>query len=176
MGTLLAHWAGYRTANEEPPFALIDAAGFEGGRRALPDLAFSQLECLFTGDLATELEDVGPYLAQFRSWDEVCANVAEDLLTADTGVLVVPGPGGANHAPSFSDLHRHFRKFNVVYGPDSTALFFRYYDPRVLQSALRVMEPDQLAAFFGPVRHFLVQAPGAMRQMSIRAGKLAEES
>ncbi len=58
-------------------------------------------------------------------------------------------------------LHRHFRKFNVVYGPEGKPLFFRYYDPRVIVDVLKVLDEQQLKAFFGPVdRMLLTQADG----------------
>jgi hypothetical protein len=56
-------------------------------------------------------------------------------------------------------IHRHFRKFNVIYGPDKKPLFFRYYDPRVVLDVLKVLDLQQLEGFFGPVKVFLLSGP-----------------
>ena len=74
---------------------------------------------------------------------------------------------------TFSELHRHFRKMNVVYGPEGNPLFFRYYDPRVLPSVLEVMEPDQLSTFFGPVERFALQdVEGRLHELRMHGGTL----
>ena len=46
------------------PFLLIDCAGLPGGEGQILKDLFSEVECLFTGDLAVELADVGPYLGR----------------------------------------------------------------------------------------------------------------
>ena len=74
---------------------------------------------------------------------------------------------------TFSQLHRHFRKFNVVYDPAGKPLFFRYYDPRVLIDVLSAFETDQLNAFFGPVDAVLVIDPERqVKRCRRQAGKL----
>jgi hypothetical protein len=57
---------------------------------------------------------------------------------------------------SFAELHRHLRKFNVVYGPDGQALFFRYFDSRALPGVLETLDPSQLVSFFAPLTRILV--------------------
>ena len=105
-------------------------------------MLFAESESVFTGDLAVELADVGPYLARFRNFDPASEEIARHLLESHAGMLVVlPVEPGA--APiGFSQLHRHFRKFNVVYDPGGKPLFFRYYDPRVIVDVLAVLSPD----------------------------------
>jgi hypothetical protein len=169
-------WMGLQQAGGAPPYLLVDCAGLEGAA-ALPRETFSELDCLFTGDLATELADVAPYLGRIKDYDAEVAAVTEDLLKRHVGMLVVLRGGDEQQAPTFSQVHRHFRKFNVVYDPEGKPLFFRYYDPRVIVEVLSVLEPEQLDAFFGPIES-LVLVDGAARAVRCfrQGGKLAVQA
>jgi hypothetical protein len=153
---------------------LIDCAGVEGGAERLPRDIFDEFECLFTGDLAEELEDVAPYLGRLGSLAPEAQAVVEDLLARHLGILVtLPSPTGNDEPPSFAQMHRHFRKFNVVYGPEGKPLFFRYYDPRVIVDVLKVLDEQQLKAFFGPVEQLcLAGVDGGMMQCMLVKGQL----
>ena len=152
-------WSGLKQAGGGTPYLLIDCAGLDAGAAALPRDACSELECLLTGDLAQELADVGPYLGRLKAFEGEAPGVAEDLLKRQVGMLVVLPAAANGEAPGFAQLHRHFRKFNVVYDPEGKPLFFRYYDPRVLVEVLSVLEPQQLEAFFGPGAAFVFVNP-----------------
>lgn len=165
-------WLELGKAAQGPPFVLIDSAGLPGGKADIPLGAFARVECLFAGDLADELQDVAPYLAQLPSYDEECRRVAERLLAQHTGLLVVPEASEAPDA-AFAQLHRHFRKFNVVYGAAGKPMFFRYYDPRVLLDVLAVFDPEQLQQFFAPLQRILLSGPDGRAVTCYRhAGKL----
>jgi hypothetical protein len=152
MASFADIWSGLQQAGKPLPYMLVDCAGIEGGQSRIPADIFSELECLFTGDLAVELADVGPYLGRINSFHASVAATVEELLTRQVGMLVVLQDVPADMGePTFSQVHRHFRKLNVVYGPDGNPLFFRYYDPRVVVDVLQVMDAQQLQAFFGPV-------------------------
>lgn len=167
-------WAGLQQAGKPTPYVLIDCAGIDGGEARIPHDAFSEIECLFTGDLAIELANVGPYLGRLRSLEMDVANGVEDLLSRHVGTLVVltdPAPEAAEL--TFSQVHRHFRKFNVVYGPDNKPLFFRYYDPRALTDVLKLLDAKQLFDFFGPVDMFVsFDSSNQAIQSQRQAGKL----
>lgn len=160
------------------PYMLIDCAGIDGGEQRIPHQIFSELQSLFTGDLAVELADVGPYLGQLNSWSDAAADVVEDLLNRHVGMLVLlkeSEPGKAE--VGFTQLHRHFRKFNVVYDPSGKPLFFRYYDPRALVDVLGVLDAKQLEAFFGPVETLaMIDGDGQAARCQRRGGKLAVQS
>lgn len=145
-------WAGLQQAGKPLPYVLIDCAGIDGGESRIPHDAFSELECLFTGDLAIELANVGPYLGRLRSYAPEVGAAVEVLLNLEVALLVtLQDVVGNQPEVSFSELHRHLRKFNVVYEASGKPLFFRYYDPRVLFDVLTVLDPEQLNAFFGPI-------------------------
>lgn len=55
-------------------------------------------------------------------------------------------------------LRRHFRKLNMVYGPDGNSMLFRYYDPRVMWMFLSICErSQQVKGVFGPVSSYVFE-------------------
>ena len=175
MASFADIWSGLQQAGKPLPYLLIDCAGIEGGEARIPKHIFSELECLFTGDLAEELADVGPYLGRLNSFHSAVADTVKDLLSRHVGMLVVLQDAPPEKAEmTFSQLHRHFRKLNVVYGPNGNPLFFRYYDPRVVVDVLKVMDAKQLNAFFGPVDALVLFARSVgIVQCQRRGGALA---
>jgi hypothetical protein len=179
MKTLLDWWTQARDEGLPPPCLLIDCAGLEGGQAALPREACSALECLFSGDLGEELADVGGYLAQLGGWEPPVFEVVDDLMRRQLAVLLVmpsagdddaaSGAGSASSAASatsFTHLHRHLRKFNVVYGPNGQPLFWRYYDPRVLPGVLASFDDTRRQAFLGPFAAALVMLEDGTLQVA----------
>ncbi len=157
MTTFSEVWSSLQQPGKPLPFVLIDCAGIEGGAAQLPRYIFSEVQCLFVGNLATELADVGPYLGQLRSLDADVARTVQNLLAKHAGMLVLIGDKPKDGVyPSFSHVYRHFRKCNLVTGPDGEQLFFRYYDPRVLMQAMQAFDAEQLKELFGPVGSFII--------------------
>jgi hypothetical protein len=157
MTTFSEVWSSLQQPGKPPPFLLIDCAGIEGGAAQIPRYIFSEIQCLFVGTLATDLADVAPYLGQLQSLNADVVRTVENLMKKNAGILVVPKEkplGGFDL--SFSQLYRHFRKCNMVEGPDGEKLFFRYYDPRVLMKIIQVFDATQLDELFGPVSSFFV--------------------
>lgn len=172
-------WCDLAQSGHSTPFLLIDCAGVEGGRQRLPAQVFARLESLFAGDLADELADAGPYLGQLASLSDAVGAIVLDLLVRRVAVLVsMPEASQQQESPdpfdvTFDQLHRHLRKFNVIYGSDSSALYFRYYDPRVLDDVLCVMQAPQLIEFFGPIHTLgLVNQFNQLVQCGCRNGQL----
>ena len=153
-------WEQLEQAGGPLPFLLIDSAGLPGGEEQIPNDLLSDVECLFTGDLAEELADVGPYLGRLASLDGTTRDRVSNLMESSVAILVrLPPATPELPAISFSHIHRHFRKFNMVYGPLGTPLFFRYYDPRVMVSVLSVLGANQLVEFYGVISDFIISGP-----------------
>jgi hypothetical protein len=152
-----------------PLWVLIDAAGLPEGRSGIDETKFVSLECLFTGDLAVELADVAPYLGQLAQIDEHSAALLQQLMSIDCALVLQAGDQNL----TFSQAHRHLRKFNVVYGPDNKPLFFRYYDPRVLPGVLSVFDASQLQAFFGPFDAIVLrEGDSGLSKLRVVSGEL----
>jgi hypothetical protein len=144
--TILREW---ETSAQPPPYLLLDAAAI-GGADEVEATGFQRIESLFLGDLADELRNVGPYLAYSPLWDDFPRARAVDLLRRQAAIAIRV----ADPATDFATLHRHLRKFNVVYGPDGNPIYCRYYDARCLIAVLRSFEPGDRPVFFGPVDSF----------------------
>ena len=103
MSAFTELWSQIKQPGQPAPYMLIDCAGVEGGAERLPRDIFDEFECLFTGDLAEELEDVAPYLGRLASLGPEAQAVVEDLLARHLGILVtLPPPAGSDEPPSFS--------------------------------------------------------------------------
>ncbi|MFO0125284.1 MAG: hypothetical protein ACK52R_03790, partial [Betaproteobacteria bacterium] len=79
MSAFTELWSQLKQPGQPAPYMLIDCAGVEGGAERLPRDIFDEFECLFTGDLAEELEDVAPYLGRLASLGPEAQAVVEDL-------------------------------------------------------------------------------------------------
>ncbi len=117
---------------------------------ALPDL-LKRLDryaphaiCLYMGRLDPPLQAAAPYLVALEWDDPFCDWVLEKALPQNGGIFL-------SSSAKFTEIRRHLRKFTKVILPDGRAVFFRFYDPRVLIPFVPSMEPDQKAEFFGPV-------------------------
>lgn len=157
MSAFTDFWSELALPGSPLPFMLIDCAGIEGGSARIPKHIFSELECLFAGTLAIELGDVAPYLGQIKSFSADTARLVEYLMIKQVGILVIPeNDFSTSSSTAFSQMYRHFRKFNVAENPDGKKLFFRYYDPRVIFTVLNVFDASQLNEFYGPVTAFYI--------------------
>jgi hypothetical protein len=155
-------------------FALLDGAGIPTLLDKLYASAGLEFECLYSGELAPGVAEAAPYIARLEAgtefaawvlagWGErhgLFAHVAEDV---DMPVL-----------------RRHFRTLNMVYGPDGSALLFRYYDPCVMHDFLPLCDAAQLKDIFGPVGRYVVELAGAGAgaglTLSAPGGELIQES
>lgn len=129
-------------------FALLDAARDPAVYEAVAQPGV-EARCLYVEELPDELARAAPYIVdldqsvgfidRFReAWGE------------SWGVL-------ARSSASLDELRRHFKRLNVVQGPDGQRLLFRYYDPRVLRVYLPTCTQSELAQFFGPVTELVTE-------------------
>lgn len=131
---------------------LIDAAGLSSGREDIHDHRFDAVECLFSGELATELVDVAPYLALVDTTDQNGMSAACYLAESGCAILCVAKD---DECLATSEVCRHFKKFNVVYNESAEPLYFRYYDGQCLPAVLSSLSPTQVKDFFGPFGSFV---------------------
>lgn len=130
-------------------YAVLDGA-------SIPDLLDKLYElepehvCLYRGELEPDIAEVAPYLvnleraAAFSDW------VIEKGWGNHWGIFALSDE-------SLRTMRNHFRKFLMVYDPESKPLYFRYYDPRVLRTYLPTCDLDGLTSLFGPVVSYIVE-------------------
>ena len=147
-------------------WAILDGAR---DRRVFPLLLDSYLEhsCLYAGDLAPELELAAPYLVRLECEDRYSQRLLELAWGNSWGVFLRCDAG-------MPVLRRHLRSLLVVRGPSGRRLVFRYYDPRVLRVFLPTCFPAELAAVFGPIRRFFIEAgdPGQAHEFTFKGDRL----
>lgn len=169
-------WSELAKSGTPPPYMLIDCSGLKGGVAKLPRHVCHEFDCLFAGKLANELADVGPYLGRLKSFGTDIKTTVEKLLAIQVATLLLTD-SVTNEKPGqvFAQLHRHFRKFNVVQGPNNKQLFFRYYDPRLIYNVLQALDFQQVTEFFGPLKALVVAETGG-RTITIKAAEFAGQA
>lgn len=122
-------------------YAVVDGAQMKGLPRRLLEMGVRH-ECLFVGNLESEVREVAPHLVSLDEDTGLFEHLVEDgwlkgwaiYLRSPLGIL---------------DLRKHLRTLSLAEMPDGEVVFFRYYDPMTLRSVIPTMEPAQRAAFFG---------------------------
>jgi hypothetical protein len=107
-------------------------------------------QSLYSKDLAKKLRMVAPYLFPLRS------NLLKDWL-ANVSVGQHWGIYLDCDAPRDS-LRLHLKKFLLIKTDNRSHLYFRFYDPRVLESALPNFTTPQLVEFFGPIKRIFLES------------------
>ena len=127
-------------------FAVLDAARDDS---IYPRLAMASAECtsLFKGAKAGEMALVAPYLVRLRQNDPLTLWVLRNGWENHWGIFI-------QSPADFAALKRHLRSLLQVFDEQGNSLFFRYYDPRVLQVYLPTCNGQELKLFFGPVTSF----------------------
>ena len=130
-------------------YAILDAARDDKIYPALADADIESL-CLYLGEKADELATVAPYLLSLTREDPFTQWLMNNGWGKSWGIFL-------RSSASLKELHRHFRKFLMVYDEKGTPLYFRYYDPRVLRVYLPTCNGSELQTLFGPVVRYCVE-------------------
>lgn len=142
----LAPWL---RAEPGPLLAVVDAARSPKALAVAREIG-REAESLFAGRRGERLDDAAPWLVRLPE-----GPAREDLASAVAGrssaVFLRSG------AP-FATIQGHLRRCLTAETEDGRALFFRFYDPRVLPSYLESSTDAERARLFGPVDTFLVEA------------------
>jgi hypothetical protein len=137
-------------AEGEPLFGVLDAARSPRVLKLLRK-AREEYASLYEGPEGRELAEVAPYLVRLPPGSALLEDLVREGWGHNWGVfLTSPMP--------FRDTRRHLRKFLKV-RDESTGeqLYFRFYDPRVLQVFLPSCTPEQRREFRGPLGAFLME-------------------
>ena len=115
----------FQTPNHHA-YAIVDGAA---SPELLPKLNNSPAEyaCLFQGELIPELATAAPYLIKLTQYTPITEWLIISKGLNHNIFAVVPD------RVDFITLYRHFRTFLRVRGDENEMLYFRYYDPLVMQ-------------------------------------------
>ncbi|WP_437683353.1 DUF4123 domain-containing protein [Sorangium sp. So ce131] len=130
-------------------YAVLDGARDSRIYRAVYDSRLEH-ECLFAGDIPYDLAEAAPYLVQLDRKARFTRWILEQGWGRSVGIF-------AWSRADLEALRRHFRRLLRVKDEAGRALYFRYYDPRVLRVYLPTCTAGELREIFGPVGRLLVE-------------------
>jgi hypothetical protein len=138
------------TKDFQPLYALLDAAREPSVLKVILE-SKEEHQSLYEGPQGAQLAHFAPYLVRVPQKSLLLDTLAEQAWSKSWGVFVTCDM-------PLKDLRTHFRHFLTVKLPDGSQVYFRYYDPRVLRLFLPTCLPEETTQFFGPVKHFLMEA------------------
>jgi hypothetical protein len=133
-------------AEEDRLWAILDACGAAIVLQKAEELGPGNVCCLFKGKAAELHGEFAPFLA--RADGQLVDWVRETLWTEPWGVFVVS-------SADLAELRDHLRGLLIVEDAEGQQKYFRYYDPRVLETFLPGSNPEQLEEFFGPADGYI---------------------
>jgi hypothetical protein len=149
-------------------FAVLDGASIPGLLDKLHASQRPEFECLYSGEIKPDLAETAPYVVRLEEKSEFTAWVVGQGWGKHWGIFALA-------SADFKTMRGHLRRFLMVHDSNATALYFRYYDPRVLRTYLPTCNPDELERFFGPISSFLIEdeQPEKALRFEITKGTLA---
>jgi hypothetical protein len=137
-------------AERAPLYAVLDAAREE---RILTLLRASVEESrsLYEGLEGEELEEVAPYLVALPRGSRLLDRLVDEGWGRRWGIyLTCRRP--------FREVRQQLRRQLLISRKETgEVLYFRFYDPRTLQGALRVANPRQRQSLFGEIDAFVIE-------------------
>ncbi len=110
--------------------------------------------CLYQGEMAEQYEATAPYLLELPQKHNLVKKLFSENLPDDKDGFNHWGKNAViffRSKASFGELLAHFRRFIYMRTYDERLLYFRFYDPVVLENYLDIITnyPNKLATFFG---------------------------
>ena len=148
-------------------FAVLDGASVGG----LLDALFQWqpfYECLHPGELEPDMAEVAPYLVQLDQGSQFTNWVVRQGWGNHWGVFAIS-------PADLRAVRRHLRAVFIVRDGNGRPMYFRFYDPRVLRTYVPTCNSEELSAFFGPIKAFVVEGeePDAVLCFQAPAGQPA---
>lgn len=115
---------------------------------------FSEWVSLYKGEPEEVLTDVAPYLINLSKDGKINAPLIQWIAQecwGDSCAIFIESP------VNIQNLLEHFQQFLMVTDENGKALYFRFYDPRVLRVYLPTCNAEELDLFFGPVQTFFME-------------------
>ncbi|MGZ5445231.1 MAG: DUF4123 domain-containing protein [Thermoanaerobaculia bacterium] len=141
-------------------YAILDAARNDEIHPALLDADCPTLS-LYRGDAAERMAEVAPYLVALERGSRFTRWLLERGW-GDSWAVFVVCPAAAE------PLRNHFRRLLMVQLPGGRAVYFRFYDPRVLRVYLPTCTPDELKTIFGPVECYVAEGEDPDEALAFR--------
>lgn len=141
-----------KPASEGRLYAILDCCDAPVAYAKVREMDESQAVCLYRGKLKPDVLAEAPYLV--RATPDLVDWIQKTVWKTPWGIFVVANT-------ELRSLRKHFRRFFTVADDKGDAVYFRYYDPRVLSVYLPTCIDEELRFFLGPVLAFGVADPKA---------------
>ena len=141
-----------KPASEGRLYAILDCCDAPVIYAKVREMDESQAVCLYRGKLNPDVLAEAPYLV--RATPDLVDWIEKTAWKTPWGIFVVANT-------DLRSLRKHFRRFFTVADDKGDAVYFRYYDPRVLSVYLPTCTDEELRVFLGPVLAFGVGDPKA---------------
>lgn len=140
------------TPGTQKVYLLVDAARDDQVSDLLYQLKPEEYTCLFEGHWAEDLAFVAPYLVALQTQAAWTKTYIEQAWGKDWGVYLETDI-------ALPQLLGHLRKllFMPVQSTPPKSLYFRYYDPRVLQIYLSHGDDAEKKLLFGPIKNYWIE-------------------
>jgi Domain of unknown function (DUF4123) len=154
-----------RTAQNTTIYGVMDSAADPTlYDRLMSEPTKSQVTCLFEGAPAIRYRDVAPYIFALNLDSPLSLAWLEQGWKQHWGIWLTS-------AQPISLLKAHLKKFLFVQTAHKEKAYFRFYDPRVMNKIMLILNPQQRGKFFG-LNHKSV--PEAIFTAGQPAGQLAD--
>jgi hypothetical protein len=140
----------------DPLYAVLDSAA---DPRVLVLLRESVEECrsLYQGPKGDALEDVAPYLVHTPIGSKLLGALLHEGWGQHWGIYLTS-------SRPFHEVRKQLRRFLMVQDDSDQELYFRFYDPRVLQGFLSTCSPVQRAELFESISCIMTIQDGVLTQ------------
>ena len=132
-------------ATKRQLYAILDACDAPAVPQKAKELGEENAVSLYRGEAEEDYWAIAPYLISVDS--SVFDWIASTLWEQPWGIFVIA-------EANLQTLRSHFRKFLTVSLPDGEKVYFRFYDPRVVQQFLPTCNHAEIREFFGPVQFY----------------------
>ncbi len=118
--------------------------------------------CLWSGQLASDLQQVAPYLVQLKRDCEFTLWLLENGWSNSWNIFL-------STRSSMKMLRKQLRKFLTVVAEDGETLVFRFYDPRVMKAFMRNIDAQQSQQLFQGIAVFRYESPLESELVSVKS-------
>jgi Domain of unknown function (DUF4123) len=146
-------------------YAMVDAAGNQSALDFMYEQDTLSFDCLFNGEVDPDVFEVAPFLVELDNQPQVLDWLIEGW--GDSWVSFLHSEG------SLAELQIHLRQFTEVRTPEGDVVWFRFYDPNVMRTALPILTGEQSASLFKEVATFLCEgeSPASLVRLSFDGSK-----
>lgn len=150
---------------EDDWFALVDAAQNPSLYALVTQSA--EWQCLIAGKPAPVLAAALPYLVRLRPAEPLTERWRSEGDGCNWGLQF-------RSALPIDQLRLHFKKFLTAHLPDGRTVLFRFYDPRVFRTYIRVASAEERRPWFEGVSLYSAEGdrPGVRHVFSLIDGHL----